>query len=185
MIADNEIDLAAARALIWHDGWQLDRGGRGGEESSRSKGFRQRGGRPDRRPRGPAGRRDGHDDDLVIGRIYADIRAFRIYDGASEVHRMSIAKRVVTPRLARAADGEPGRVKDLPGLPAAPLDAWLRADAARPGRGAGRGPPRSSRAACPTSPTGCTCRPARSSCAGRRWARCCRVRTTWRASTGC
>jgi alkylation response protein AidB-like acyl-CoA dehydrogenase len=36
----------------------------------------------------------GTSEELVIGRIYADIRAFRIYDGASEVHRMSIAKRV-------------------------------------------------------------------------------------------
>jgi alkylation response protein AidB-like acyl-CoA dehydrogenase len=36
----------------------------------------------------------------VVGRIYAGVRAFRIYDGASEVHRMSIAKRVA--RRARA-----------------------------------------------------------------------------------
>ena len=35
----------------------------------------------------------GTTDDLVIGRIYAEIRAFRIYDGATEVHKMSIAKR--------------------------------------------------------------------------------------------
>jgi acyl-CoA dehydrogenase len=60
MIADNEIELAAARALLW-------------QVSS---------------------------DELVVGRIYADVRAFRIYDGASEVHRMSIAKRAA--RRARA-----------------------------------------------------------------------------------
>jgi alkylation response protein AidB-like acyl-CoA dehydrogenase len=30
----------------------------------------------------------------VVGRIYAGSRAFRIYDGASEVHRMSIARHV-------------------------------------------------------------------------------------------
>ena len=35
----------------------------------------------------------GTSEDMVLGRIYADIRAFRIYDGASEVHRMSLAKR--------------------------------------------------------------------------------------------
>ena len=35
----------------------------------------------------------GTSEDRVLGRIYADIRAFRIYDGASEVHRMSLAKR--------------------------------------------------------------------------------------------
>jgi len=42
----------------------------------------------------------GTSDELVVGRIYADVRAFRIYDGASEVHRMSIAKRAA--RRARA-----------------------------------------------------------------------------------
>ena len=35
----------------------------------------------------------GLSEELVLGRIYADIRAFRIYDGPSEVHRMSIARR--------------------------------------------------------------------------------------------
>jgi acyl-CoA dehydrogenase len=42
----------------------------------------------------------GTTDELVIGRIYADVRSFRIYDGASETHRMAIAKRVA--RRARA-----------------------------------------------------------------------------------
>lgn len=35
----------------------------------------------------------GTTEDMMIGRIYADVRAFRIYDGATEVHKMSIAKR--------------------------------------------------------------------------------------------
>jgi alkylation response protein AidB-like acyl-CoA dehydrogenase len=43
----------------------------------------------------------GTTEELVVGRIYADVRAFRIYDGASEVHRMSIAKRAA--RRARSA----------------------------------------------------------------------------------
>ena len=33
--------------------------------------------------------------DLPVGRIYQDARAARIYDGASEVHRWSIARRAV------------------------------------------------------------------------------------------
>ena len=33
--------------------------------------------------------------DGTIGRIYADIRAFRIYDGPSEVHRWSIANNIL------------------------------------------------------------------------------------------
>jgi acyl-CoA dehydrogenase len=108
LIADNEIDLAAARALIWHTAWQLSEGAKGGEESSRTKVFVSEavGRIVDRAVQLAGGM--GTTDDLVIGRIYADIRAFRIYDGASEVHRMSIAKRVVRRALARAADGEPG-----------------------------------------------------------------------------
>jgi len=32
----------------------------------------------------------------VVMRIFADMRAFRIYDGPSEVHRWSMAKKIVT-----------------------------------------------------------------------------------------
>jgi acyl-CoA dehydrogenase len=93
LIADNEIDLAAARALLWHTSWQLAEGSRGTEESSRTKVFvSEAAGRIVDRSVQLAGGL-GTTDELVIGRIYADIRAFRIYDGASEVHRMSIAKR--------------------------------------------------------------------------------------------
>jgi acyl-CoA dehydrogenase len=94
LIADNEIDLAAARALLWHTAWQLAQGSRGTEESSRTKVFVSEavGRIVDRSVQLAGGL--GTTEELVIGRIYADIRAFRIYDGASEVHRMSIAKRV-------------------------------------------------------------------------------------------
>jgi acyl-CoA dehydrogenase len=94
LIADNEIDLAASRALLWHACWQLATGERGTEESSRAKVFiSEATGRVVDRAVQLAGGM-GTTDDLVIGRIYADIRSFRIYDGASEVHRMSIARRV-------------------------------------------------------------------------------------------
>jgi alkylation response protein AidB-like acyl-CoA dehydrogenase len=100
LIADNEIDLAAARALLWQTCWQLATGGRGTEESSRAKVFvSEATGRVVDRAVQLAGGM-GTSEDLVIGRIYADIRAFRIYDGASETHRMSIAKRAA--RRARA-----------------------------------------------------------------------------------
>jgi len=42
----------------------------------------------------------GTSEEVVVGRIYADARAFRIYDGASEVHRMSTARRAAR-RMAR------------------------------------------------------------------------------------
>ena len=32
--------------------------------------------------------------ETIVARIFADVRAFRIYDGPSEVHRWSLAKRI-------------------------------------------------------------------------------------------
>jgi alkylation response protein AidB-like acyl-CoA dehydrogenase len=94
MIADNEIDLAAARALLWQACWTVAQGDKGTETSSRAKVFVSEavGRVVDRSVQLCGGL--GTSEELVVGRIYADIRAFRIYDGASEVHRMSIAKRV-------------------------------------------------------------------------------------------
>ena len=43
--------------------------------------------------------------DLPIARIYQDARAARIYDGASEVHRMTIAREL----LKLAMNGESTR----------------------------------------------------------------------------
>jgi acyl-CoA dehydrogenase len=95
LIADNEIDLAASRALLWHTAWQVQNGARGTEESSRAKVFisESTGRIVDRAVQLAGGL--GVTEDAVIGRIYADIRAFRIYDGPSEVHRASIARRAV------------------------------------------------------------------------------------------
>jgi alkylation response protein AidB-like acyl-CoA dehydrogenase len=94
MIADNEIDLAAARAMLWQSSWLIATGDRGTESSSRTKVFVSEAVSRivDRSVQLCGGL--GTTDELVVGRIYADCRAFRIYDGASEVHRMSIAKRV-------------------------------------------------------------------------------------------
>ena len=33
--------------------------------------------------------------DTVVQKIYKDIRAFRIYDGPSEVHRWALARRIL------------------------------------------------------------------------------------------
>ncbi len=35
------------------------------------------------------------DESVVFARIFKDARGFRIYDGANEVHRMSIAKKLL------------------------------------------------------------------------------------------
>jgi acyl-CoA dehydrogenase len=100
MIADNEIEMAAARALLWQVSWQVARGDKSTEASSRAKVFISEtvSRVVDRSVQLCGGL--GTSDELVVGRIYADVRAFRIYDGASEVHRMSIAKRAA--RRARA-----------------------------------------------------------------------------------
>jgi alkylation response protein AidB-like acyl-CoA dehydrogenase len=102
MIADNEIDLAAARALLWQTCWIIAEGDRGTEASSRAKVFISEAVNRivDRSVQLCGGL--GTSEELVVGRIYADIRAFRIYDGASEVHRMSIAKRVTRRALDHA-----------------------------------------------------------------------------------
>jgi hypothetical protein len=39
-----------------------------------------------------------------VARIFADLRAFRIYDGPSEVHRWSIAKRIIRGSRKRGLD---------------------------------------------------------------------------------
>jgi alkylation response protein AidB-like acyl-CoA dehydrogenase len=100
MIADNEIELQAARLMLWHTCWELDNGAPGTEESSRTKVFVSEAVNRivDRSVQLCGGL--GTSEELVVGRIFADIRAFRIYDGASEVHRMSIARHVA--KRARA-----------------------------------------------------------------------------------
>ncbi len=37
----------------------------------------------------------GITDDTIVARLFHDVRRFRIYDGTSEVHRWSIARRML------------------------------------------------------------------------------------------
>jgi acyl-CoA dehydrogenase len=37
----------------------------------------------------------GITDDTIVARLFREVRPFRIYDGPSEVHRWSIARRVL------------------------------------------------------------------------------------------
>ncbi|MDU0313891.1 acyl-CoA dehydrogenase family protein [Phycicoccus sp. M110.8] len=117
LIAENEIDLDAARTVVRHAAWQIAEGSRSSEESSRAKVFVSEAvcRVVDRSVQLAGGM--GTSEELVLGRIYRDIRSFRIYDGATEVHKMSIARRAAkraAERLAargevlghRAADGD-------------------------------------------------------------------------------
>ncbi len=103
MLADNEIDLKQAELTIDWCAGVLDAGGHGSgtAESSLAKVavsealFRI----ADRCVQVLGG--TGVTDDTPVHQIFRDIRAFRVYDGPSEVHRWSMAKRIKREFLAR------------------------------------------------------------------------------------
>ncbi len=103
MLADSEIDLAASRTLIAHTAWLMDRGERASAESSVAKTFvAEAVGRiVDRAVQIHGALGISHD--LPLSLFLREVRPFRIYDGASEVHRMSIARRAVRRRAADRA----------------------------------------------------------------------------------
>lgn len=94
MLADNEMDLHVARLAIWHCAWVLDQGHKGRHESSVAKvvcseaQWRV----VDRCVQILGG--SGVTDLTIVSRIFSDLRAFRIYDGPSEVHRWSIGRAI-------------------------------------------------------------------------------------------
>jgi len=103
MIADNEIDLAATRAVLGVACAELDAGERAAKSTSIAKTFA--GEALDRvvdRATQMCGGL-GVSTELPVARIAREIRPFRIYDGPSEVHRWALAKRAV-----RAAEKELG-----------------------------------------------------------------------------
>jgi len=94
-IADNEIDIAASRALIWQAAWALDSGLPGRQETSVAKVFvAEAVGRVLDRAVQLCGAL-GVSADLPLAQFQAEVRPFRIYDGPSEVHRMSLARRAL------------------------------------------------------------------------------------------
>ncbi|HVO90644.1 MAG TPA: acyl-CoA dehydrogenase family protein [Casimicrobiaceae bacterium] len=94
MLADNEMDLHVARLAIWHCAWVLDQGDLGLQESSRTKVIASEAlwRVADRCVQILGGQGVTVSE---VARIFADLRAFRVYDGPSEVHRWSIAKRIL------------------------------------------------------------------------------------------
>ncbi|MDC0721477.1 acyl-CoA dehydrogenase family protein [Nannocystis bainbridge] len=95
-LADNEIELAASRSLILHTAWVLDTGGDAGTASSIAKTFVSEAvGRIVDRAMQMTGA-VGTSGDLLLSRYWREVRPFRIYDGPSETHRWSIAKRSVS-----------------------------------------------------------------------------------------
>jgi acyl-CoA dehydrogenase len=94
-LADNDMDLHTARFHIWHTAWLLDQGQKCNFESSRSKvvcseaEWRV----VDRSVQILGGR--GVTGESAAMRIFTDMRAFLIYDGPNEVHRWSMARKIV------------------------------------------------------------------------------------------
>lgn len=93
-LADNEMDIRMSRLMIWHTAWLLDQGERCNEESSQAKVvvseavWRV----VDRSVQVMGG--TGVSAETVVEQIFRDIRPFRIYDGANEVHRWSLGRKI-------------------------------------------------------------------------------------------
>jgi alkylation response protein AidB-like acyl-CoA dehydrogenase len=110
MLADSAMDLYASRLMVLHTAWKVENGLPHRQEVAMTKTFVSEafGRIADRavQMHGAAGIAM----DLPIARIFQDARAARIYDGASEVHRMVIARELLKLAMAgesvRAACGE-------------------------------------------------------------------------------
>jgi acyl-CoA dehydrogenase len=115
LIADSEIDIAASRALIRQTAAVLDSGERGGTESSITKTFvAEAVNRIVDRSVQICGAL-GISGDVLLSRYLREVRPFRIYDGPSEVHRWSIARRVISARQRAIAEGETPRWQSATG----------------------------------------------------------------------
>jgi acyl-CoA dehydrogenase len=110
MLADSAMDLYASRLMVLHTAWKVEHGLPHRQEVAMTKTFVSEafGRIADRavQMHGAAGIAM----DLPIARIFQDARAARIYDGASEVHRMVIARDMLKLAMqgesVRAASGE-------------------------------------------------------------------------------
>ncbi len=98
MLADSAIDMHASRLMVLEAAWKLERGEEARQETSMCKVFvAEAVGRVIDRAIQICGGL-GISRDLVLERFYRDVRAFRIYDGPSEVHRMVIARQILKSR---------------------------------------------------------------------------------------
>lgn len=100
LIADSHIDLHAARLMTWHVASQVDMGQSVKHESALAKVFVSEAvNRVVDRAVQLCGAY-GISNESELGLLYRNVRAFRVVDGASEVHRVAIAKRVLKRNLA-------------------------------------------------------------------------------------
>ena len=108
MLADNMIDLKQSELMIDWCAGVLDSGAPGTVESSMAKVavsealFRV----ADRCVQVMGG--TGVTGDTVVEQVFREIRAFRIYDGPTEVHKWSLAKKIKRDTLAAASPSPAG-----------------------------------------------------------------------------
>ncbi|MEV6406114.1 acyl-CoA dehydrogenase family protein [Streptomyces bobili] len=103
MIADNEIDISAARGLILQACFELDQGRSAAQSTSIAKTFcAEAVWRVVDRSLQICGSL-GVSGDILLGRFLREVRPFRIYDGPSETHRWAIARRVLRRHTETAA----------------------------------------------------------------------------------
>lgn len=95
LVAESAIEMHAARLMIWQAAWCLDRGQQALHETSMTKVFvAEAVNRVVDRALQMCGAR-GISEYLPLANFYREIRGFRIYDGATEVHRASIGIRLL------------------------------------------------------------------------------------------
>jgi acyl-CoA dehydrogenase len=95
MLADSAIEMHASRLMVHEAAWKLQRGDEARQETSICKVFvAEAVGRVIDRAIQICGAL-GISRDLILERFYREARAFRIYDGPSEVHRLVIARQVL------------------------------------------------------------------------------------------
>ena len=100
-VADSEIEIHAARLMIWQAAWLLDRGEQARNESSMAKVFvAETVNKVIDRAVQICGAL-GISEDTQLSTFYKEARPFRIYDGPSEVHRGAIARRSLRKGAAR------------------------------------------------------------------------------------
>jgi acyl-CoA dehydrogenase len=107
-VADSAIELHASRLMVHEAAWKLDQGDEARQETSMCKVFvAETVGRVIDRCVQMCGAR-GVCGDLLLERLYRDVRAFRIYDGPSEVHRMVIARHLLQGERPSRSAGKDG-----------------------------------------------------------------------------
>jgi acyl-CoA dehydrogenase len=95
MVADSHIDLHACRLMTWHAAARMDAGESVKHESAMTKVFVSEAVfRVVDRAAQMMGAL-GMSEDTPVGLIFNELRPFRIYDGATELHRATLARRIL------------------------------------------------------------------------------------------